>query len=275
MIIGWTLVLEFRTQQFRIGKKKSTYKITYPSFSCNKVKIGAPLGKAKCRMPAWTTTSLWALGMSHPCSQIQSCFCLSSISSDASGMPNAAQRADERLPALHWKESEREETFLHEHTTDSAAALPLQPEEGCCAGAGQLCNRPPLLCAHARLVACTAALFSSFQLHHEGSNEWRHGDECVHPDESFARSVKFHQVCRQFRTSVAEIKGKKEKECCPVAELALHFASSLKQRKRKQADMKECAGEFPPDARPPGSKSFFRQKKLGSGTVTLPAPDFL
>jgi len=40
----------------------------------------------------------------------------------------------------------------------------------------------------------------------------------------------------------------KEKECCSVAELALHFASSLKQRERKQADMKECAGEFPPEA---------------------------
>jgi hypothetical protein len=32
---------------------------------------------------------------------------------------------------LHWKESEREETFLHEHTTDSVAALPLQPEGRC------------------------------------------------------------------------------------------------------------------------------------------------
>jgi hypothetical protein len=36
------------------------------------------------------------------------------------------------------------------------------------------------------------------------------GDECVHPDESFARSVKFHQVCRQFRIAVAETKGKRK-----------------------------------------------------------------
>lgn len=61
---------------------------------------------------------------------------------------------------LHRKESERRETFLHEHTTDSAVCSRFAFTAGGGAAAGQLCNRPRLLCAHARFVGCKVALFS-------------------------------------------------------------------------------------------------------------------
>jgi hypothetical protein len=85
------------------------------------------------------------------------------------------------------------------------------------------------------------------------------GEECVRPDESFARPVKFHRVCRQFRAAAAaaEIKGKKALLPCCRARSAFCVFSN-KQRKREQAKMKEREGEFPPETRPPGSKFLFR-----------------
>jgi len=92
---------------------------------------------------------------------------------DASGMPNAAQRADDetRLAALEGKRKRR--NIPCTGTLRTVQPLCLYSQRGAALLQVNFAIDLRLLCAHARLVACTAALFSSVEFHHEGSNEWR------------------------------------------------------------------------------------------------------
>jgi len=78
-----------------------------------------------------------------------------------------------RLAAL--RESEREETFLHGHTTDSAAPLPLQPEHGpegrCCRSTLQSTSVALRTCTVSCLHGCLVQLSSTTRVAMNGGME--------------------------------------------------------------------------------------------------------